>query len=370
MYDIAVVGAGIVGLAHALAAARKGLRVVVLERNSHAVGASIRNFGLVTVTGQKAGREWQLARRSRDIWDEIAGSAGISILQRGMALAVRRESAVGVLESFLETDMGEGCTLLSGKDCRDRLPGWAGRDTRAALISPHERRINPRDALPALARWLEQHHDVTFRWNSNVSAVEPPFLETSNGPVRAARAVICPGDDFSTLAAGRFAALGIRKCQLHMLRARPASTADMPMPLMSDLTLTRYPGYQGLPGLDALMEDVEADQPAAVAHGVHLIVVQNADRSLVIGDSHHYGATPQPFYCQTVEDQILGEYRQATGQDAPMVLERWLGTYASLPDRHFLVDSPSETLRTVLVTSGCGMSIAFGLAEMIMEEWN
>ncbi len=47
-YDVAIVGAGICGLAHALAAARLGKRVVVVDREAHANGASIRNFGFIT----------------------------------------------------------------------------------------------------------------------------------------------------------------------------------------------------------------------------------------------------------------------------------------------------------------------------------
>ena len=61
-FDVIVVGAGIVGLAHAYEAARKGLKVCVVERDAACVSASIRNFGFVTVTGQGAGDTWRRAR--------------------------------------------------------------------------------------------------------------------------------------------------------------------------------------------------------------------------------------------------------------------------------------------------------------------
>ena len=64
-YDVIIVGAGIVGLAHAYTAARKGLRVCVIERDAACVGASIRNFGFVTVTGQHAEHSWRRARAAR-----------------------------------------------------------------------------------------------------------------------------------------------------------------------------------------------------------------------------------------------------------------------------------------------------------------
>lgn len=54
-YDLIVVGAGIVGLAHAYSAASHGKSVLVIERDATCLGASIRNFGFVTVTGQREG---------------------------------------------------------------------------------------------------------------------------------------------------------------------------------------------------------------------------------------------------------------------------------------------------------------------------
>ncbi len=87
MFDLAVVGAGIVGLAHALAAARRGLRVVVIDRDAQANGASIRNFGLVVVSGQEPGPSRKRAERSREVWLELSEQAGIGILHTGKLVA-------------------------------------------------------------------------------------------------------------------------------------------------------------------------------------------------------------------------------------------------------------------------------------------
>src|SRR6056297_1512991 len=134
IYDMAVVGAGIVGLA--LAAARRGKRVVVIDRDTQANGASIRNFGFVTVTGQQAGPCWARAMRSREVWAEIAPKAGIEVLQRGLTVLAERDEAVAVLEAFLSTEMGQGCRMLTRAEVAARLP--ITEAVQGALHSPHE----------------------------------------------------------------------------------------------------------------------------------------------------------------------------------------------------------------------------------------
>jgi glycine/D-amino acid oxidase-like deaminating enzyme len=66
--DVLIVGSGMVGLACAWAGVQRGLKVEVVDRDVQCVGASIRNFGLITVTGQGRGDTWRRARRSRDVW--------------------------------------------------------------------------------------------------------------------------------------------------------------------------------------------------------------------------------------------------------------------------------------------------------------
>src|SRR5437868_8378351 len=161
VYDVAIVGAGIVGLAHALAATRRGKRVIVIDRDAYANGASIRNFGFITVTGQQAGACWQRAMRSRDVWAEIAPKAGIAIEHEGLCVVARRPEAKHVLEAFLATEMGRACRMLTAQEALAHLPSLRAGAAEAVLWSPHDLRVESRTAIPKLARWLEEACGVT-----------------------------------------------------------------------------------------------------------------------------------------------------------------------------------------------------------------
>ncbi|MCB4770582.1 TIGR03364 family FAD-dependent oxidoreductase [Ancylobacter sp. Lp-2] len=366
-FDLAVVGAGVVGLGHALAAVRRGLKVVVIDRDAQANGASIRNFGFVTVTGQQRGECWRRAMRSRDIWAEVAPQAGIEVVHRGLLVSVRRPEAEAVLEAFLATEMGEGCALLSGDEARARLPALDAQQL-AALWSPHDMRVESRQAIPKLARWLEEAKGVTFHRSTAVTGVEPGRVHTATGTIEAARIVVAPGDDFRTLLPERFEAYGLTRCKLHMLRVADPALGTLPGSVMSDLSLGRYLGYSELPEAEPLKARLRAEQGELLDNGIHLIVVQSADGSLVVGDSHHYAATPDPFAPEHVDDLILDEYEAVFGRRPSGIVERWTGTYASAPDRLAFIDRPDPAIRLVVVTSGTGASTGFAIAEEAVAE--
>jgi FAD dependent oxidoreductase TIGR03364 len=367
-YDLAVVGAGICGLAHALAAARRGKRVVVLDRDAQANGASIRNFGFITVTGQQADECWRRAKRSLEVWLEVAAAAKIPILQRGLLMIARRPEARAVIEAFLETDMGAECRLVEPRKLKDYGSGLLADEFAGALYSPLEARVESREAIPQLAAWLGERFGVTFLRETAVHSASPPTLETSRGPVAAEAIVVCPGDDFTALHSDRLAPYELARCKLHMMRVRPEHFDERLPPVMSDLGMIRYLGYAELPAARALRVRLEAEQRDHIHAGVHLIAVRSADGTLVVGDSHHYAATPDPFAPSAVDDLILDEYAHVFAGARPQVVERWTGTYASAPDRLMLVDRPSEALRIVLITSGTGASTSFAIAEEVVAE--
>ncbi|MGX9965665.1 TIGR03364 family FAD-dependent oxidoreductase [Roseomonas sp. F4] len=363
-FDLLVVGFGIVGLAHALVAARAGLKVGVLDRDVRANGASIRNFGFITVTGQGARETWRRARRAREIWDEIAPQAGIPVLHRGLLMAARRAEAEQVLTEFAEGPMGAGCRILRGADLP--APLRADGAVRAALHSPHELRVESREALPRLRDFLAERLGVVFFPGRTAQAVEDGRVDTPAGPLHAPRIVVCPGADIASLFPRIFAQREVTLCKLHMLRLADPGWR-LPAAVMSDLGLHRYRGYADCPTLPALRARLTAEQKPQMDNGVHLIVVQSADGSLVVGDSHHYDATPDPFQPEAVDRLILAEYAEVLGTPPPVV-DRWIGLYPSGPQDAFWEDA-GPGIRLVSVTSGTGASTAFGLAEDVLFDW-
>ena len=367
-YDLIVVGAGIVGLAHAWMGLRRGLRVAVIERDHRCVGASIRNFGFVTVTGQRAGDTWRRARRSRDLWAELAPQAGIGVVHRGLWVVAQRPRALDVLAEFAETAMGEGCELHPGTLWGAHMPALKADGTAGALYSPHELRVESREAIPRLAAWL-QSQGVRFFWGQEVLAVEGDTVASATGQWRGERIVVCPGTELNGVARRLLPDHALQLTRLQMLRVQVEPGFRLGAAVMSDLSLVRYHGYADLASSRDLLAQLQNECPQSLADGIHLIAVQSADGTLVVGDSHHPHATPEPFASEAVDERILQHLREVLDLAQCQVVERWTGVYPTGHSSDCLIAAPAPNQRLVLVTSGTGASTAFGIAEEVLNPW-
>ena len=367
--DLLVVGAGIVGLAHALVAARRGLRVVVVDRDHRCVGASIRNFGFVTVTGQPSGDTWRRARASRDVWADVAPRAGIRIEHNGLWLLARRPAAAAVLQAFMRSDMAEGLRLHSPAEAAALAPVLRSDGACAALYSPHELRVESRTAIPLLTAWLARQHGVRFLFGEEVLAVSPPQVHTARRMIRAERVVVCPGTELTGLARPALDRHALQLTRLQMLRLRPEHPVRLGAAVMSDLSLVRYGGYAALPEAAALNTQLLCEEADSLQHGIHLIVVQSADGSLVVGDSHHTSNTPEPFARDDVDQLMLRHLHDTLHLPPCPVVERWVGVYPTGAAADCVIEAPDAATRVVVVTSGTGASTAFGIAQEILNAW-
>lgn len=367
-YDLAVVGAGIVGLGVALAAVRQNKRVAVIERNPVAIGASIRNFGFVTVTGQKAGDHWARAMRSRDVWNGLVEAAGIDVVHRGLLMPAHRAEAMDVLYAFLKTPMGKDCRLIGKAEAKSILPALRLDGVEAVLHSPHELRVESKDAVAKIAAYLASVHGVDFMWGTSANAVTPDGIETSRGKLKAAAIVVCPGDDFQSLYPERLANYDLDICTLQMLRIAPQVPTLFGAAVMSDLSFARYEGFAELAQAQALAARLDLEEAEKRAAGIHLIAVQSADGSLVVGDSHVYANTPSPFASERFDDLIVDEFDRVFDMPGRRIIERWTGSYAHASKRTVLIDAPEPHVRLVIVTGGTGASTAFALGEEVIED--
>jgi FAD dependent oxidoreductase TIGR03364 len=368
-YDVIVVGAGIVGLAHAYTAALKGLQVCVVERDAACVSSSIRNFGFVTVTGQHAGDSWRRARFSRDVWADVAPQAHIEVLHTGVNLVARRAEALNLLEAFMQTEMAVGCEIRSPAQATASAPELAAAGVHGVLHSPHELRIEPRTAIGLLAKWLAAKFGVQFRFGEMVHEIRTPAVRTSRGVLHAERVVVCANAESRHFYGEWFEKHAVRLCQLQMLRVRPHRPIRLQAAVMSDLSLVRYHGFAALPAAAALRARLEVEEPESLRHGIHMIAVQSADGSLVVGDSHEYGAAPFPFATEEIDSLILRHLSETLDVSELDVVERWTGAYPSAADADCVVEAPDSGTRVVVVTSGSGMSTSFGIAQDVFAGW-
>jgi FAD dependent oxidoreductase TIGR03364 len=367
--DVAVVGAGIVGLAHALAAARRGLKVVLFERTNPAVGASIRNFGQVWIVG-KSGHELQLALRSREIWLEAGRGADLFCRECGSLHVAHADDEMNLFEEFLRVnpEAHEYCQILTPEQTLEKSPAVKALGLKGALWSRTEVNIDPRQAIRGIPGWLQREYGVELRFGTLVTGISLPTIETTTGNWQADQVFVCSGADFETLYPQEYASSGIYRCKLQMLRTKPQPNGWMLGPnLCSGLTMVHYPYFAACPSFPDYKERVERELPFHRQNHIHVLLSQTALGELTIGDHHEYGQTFDPFDREDI-NQAMMSYLQGFAQ-APTfeIAERWHGIYPMLKDKSELILRPEANVTIVNGLGGSGMTRSFGLAEEVLN---
>jgi len=370
--DVAIVGAGIIGLTCAYEAAERGLSVAVLERSPQASGASVRNFGMIWPIGQPPGPLLERALRSREQWLRIAGEAGFWHEPVGSLHVAYRDDELAVLEEFVEKASGHpyALELLSPAEIERRAPGVNPEGLLAGVYSDTEICVDPREAVASITHWLREAKGVQFHFSSpvrDIDAGQPCRIVAPGVTVAADRVFVCSGDDLRTLYPDVFANSGLVRCKLQMLRTEPQPGGWRMGPMLAGgLTLRHYASFGMCSTLGALEARIEEEAPLFNEHGIHVMASQNGMGEIAVGDSHHYEDNPNfhPFNLQIVDDLILGYLSGILRAPSLKIAHRWHGTYAksSRGETEF-VRSPDPNVWVVNGPGGAGMTFSFGLAQ-------
>lgn len=370
--DVAVVGAGIVGLAFAWEAARRGRSVALFERGSRATGASVRNFGMVWPIGQPAGDDYARALRSRERWLELGRRGVVWVGECGSLHVAHEDDEDAVLREFADAAPTSGvtCTYLDPAEAARRFPAVNPAGLRGALHSPAELAVNPPEAIARLPHFLAEAHGVTFRPGTAVVGVEMPRVVTAAGETWAAdRVFVCSGTDFETLFPAVYAAAGIRRCKLQMMKTRPQPDGWRLGPhVAGGLTLCHYRSFELCRTLPALRRRVAETMPEYVRQGIHVMASQTDAGEVVVGDSHLYDDAITPFDSPEIDDLILAYLRKLVRLPDWTIAARWHGMYAKHPDRPIVYAEPQPGCVVAMAPGGAGMTLSFGFARDWWEE--
>ena len=369
--DIAIVGGGIAGLAHAYAAAKRGRKVVLFERHAAARGASVRNFGMIWPIGQPPGAMHDIALRSRELWLQILEAARLPYFATGSLHAARHADEAAVCEEFAERGPSRGydCRWLSASEALAKSPALIAEGLAGALWSPAEITVDPRLVVATLPAFLAEKYGVELHYGCPVRSIDLPRVETSEGTWEVGRAVVCGGDLFESLYPQVWRAAGLTRCKLQMMRtaAQPGGWGLGPA-LAGGLSLRYYPTFQICPSLAALKRRIAHELPQYDKWGIHVMLSQTARGEITIGDSHEYGAEPDVFDKPEIDECILSYLRHFVRLPDAVIAERWHGIYAKHPSAQYLSLDAEGGARIVVVTSGVGMTLSFGLAEQVIGE--
>ncbi len=367
-----VIGAGIVGMAVARVLSIKGYSVTIIEKNDKAVGASIRNFGMIWPIGQPSGTLYKRAMRTKQIWKDIADSTNLWHNETGSLHTSYSTLENNVLEELHDIFLKEGRSVsyMGKASIVEKFPHINESGLIGGLFSNDEMIVDPKIAIATVANYLEEFLDVQFIWNTMVTGIENGKVYIGKKVMETDLVFLCTGADFELFFPALFNQLPITKCKLQMMRFKASeSSFDLGTSICSGLSLIHYKSFKASPSLNQLQKYYEDMLPEYIKYGIHVMVSQNSLGELTVGDSHEYGLTHDPFD-RTNINQLIQEYlsKFMNCKDWQLV-ETWNGIYPKMTDDStYYFNQPETNVFILNGLGGAGMTLSFGLAEECLSE--
>ncbi|MGQ0567322.1 MAG: NAD(P)/FAD-dependent oxidoreductase [Gemmobacter sp.] len=200
VFDLAIIGGGVVGCAVARRFALAGARVVLIERGADILSGASKANSAILHTGFDAppgSLELALVQQGRDEYLSIHRDLGLSLVETGALVCAWTPAEAGLLDGIAAQGRANGVDalrLLSGAAVRDRVPGLAPH-LQAAVEVMGEHVIDPWSAPLAYVTQAMALGAVVLR-NCDLRGgrFEGAWhLDTSQGPIRAGAVVNAAG---------------------------------------------------------------------------------------------------------------------------------------------------------------------------------
>lgn len=372
-YDLMVVGAGILGTFHAFAAAKRGYKVLLVEKDSQPVQATVRNFGMVVPSGMTADL-LPTALDSLSIYQTMQDQFDISARRNGSWYIASDDQELAMLQELHQRNQQTGypSSLLSIDEVIRANPAVKKSYAKGALYFPEEFSVNPLQLIYRIIEFIQQEYTVEYRPNTQIISMETGqdeviSMDSAGEQYRASKAIVCNGHDFKTLFPSRFLNSDIELVKLQMMRTKPLKSVSLNGNLLSGRTIRRYESFRNLPSWSAGEKDSELDK-----YGIHILFKQELDGSIIIGDSHEYAdareAEKLSFTMnQSINERMLTEARNIVELPCWDIAEYWAGYYCQSKTDHYYQDDIDDKIHFLTAIGGKGMTLAPGIAEKNIE---
>ncbi len=358
---LVVVGGGILGTLHALEGVRRGHEVVHLERDLAPRGASVRNFGLVWVSGRAAGDELALALEARERWASIGAAVpGAGFRPSGSLTVARTKAELAVLEAAADAPdtADRGLSLCTPGEVAALAPALRG-EIAGALRCRLDATVEPRRVLGAVRQHLESTGAYRFLPRTEVvEVVDHGVVDRAGRRHDGDLVICCPGASPTGAVAEALAGAPLRRVRLQMLETAPLGE-QLPLALADGDSLRYYPAYRHGP-----LDELEPQPAVAAAWRAQLLLVQRLEGHLTIGDTH---ASDEPFpfdLDDAPSDHLLGVAGALLGGPLPRVERRWAGVYCETtePGQLYLRRVVAPGVLAVTGPGGRGMTLSPAIA--------
>ena len=361
---VIVVGGGIIGTMHAVFAVRQGATVVHLDRHERPRGASVRNFGLVWISGRSPGAELSLALRARELWEQIGRDVPATGFRANGSITVASDDReLKVLEETAARSdaCDRGFSLLDPDGVRRLNPSLHG-NVVGGLHCRLDAAVEPRLVLGALREWLGRTGRYEFLAPREVLAVkESEIIDSEGASHRGDLVVLCVGALSGGPLGRLFEDKSLRRVRLQMVETEPLGR-QLTTSVADGNSLRYYPVFR-----DSAALWLEPQSPALSQLGMQLLCQQRLDGALTVGDTHEHD---EPFEFDLSDEAVslLDQLARAViGEPFPSIRRRWAGVYhelvASSDDEPYFRREVAPGVVAVTGAGGRGMTLAPVIAE-------
>ena len=373
VYDVIVVGSGVLGTFHAYHALQKGLRVAIIEKDKMPKGATIQNFGQVVPSGMDS--KWQAyGRESLSIYKEIQSQFDISVRQNGSVYLASNEEEVQLIEELYQINQLNNYQshLLSKQECLDKYPGLRSDYVKAGLFFPEEVTVEPRTMIYRLQEFMIQQLGLKLITNTSIINCESTtkgvtLLSAANEKFSASKVLICNGNEFKNLFPEVFNTSDLEVSKLQMMQTKPQKNYVLPGSILTGLSIRRYESFYECPSFKAIKARENADA-LEKKWGVHILFKQAADGSIILGDSHHYADAKNSDDLgfdldMDIDNFMIQEAKKIIDLPNYDIQNRWYGTYSQCKTKDIFEETIAENIHIITGIGGKGMTGSAGFSK-------